>query len=84
MRKIREEESFFLLFLILIYNKNTEEENMELIRDLFKNTNEYDQKTVKVAGWIRNNRSQKEYGFIDLNGRPLIVFTLFGIVFNVS
>ena len=40
---------------------------MELIRDLFKNTNEYDQKTVKVAGWIRNNRSQKEYGFIDLN-----------------
>jgi asparaginyl-tRNA synthetase len=34
---------------------------------LFKNIEEYTDKDITVKGWIRNNRAQKEFGFIDLN-----------------
>lgn len=37
------------------------------VKKILVNTNEYANKLVKIKGWIRNNRSQKEFGFIDLN-----------------
>ncbi|MCR5741798.1 MAG: asparagine--tRNA ligase [Gammaproteobacteria bacterium] len=40
---------------------------MEQIREFFLNEEKYSEKIVTLTGWIRNNRSQKEYGFIDLN-----------------
>ncbi len=37
------------------------------VKKILVNTKEYANKLVKIKGWIRNNRSQKEFGFIDLN-----------------
>ena len=37
------------------------------VRDLYKDLKSYDSKEVVLKGWVRNNRSQKEFGFIDLN-----------------
>ena len=37
------------------------------VRDLYKDLESYDSKEVILKGWVRNNRSQKTFGFIDLN-----------------
>jgi asparaginyl-tRNA synthetase len=37
------------------------------IKKLFSEAQVLDGKEVNISGWIRNNRSQKEFGFIDLN-----------------
>lgn len=36
------------------------------LKQLFEEYKELDGKKVKLSGWVRNNRSQKEFGFIDL------------------
>ncbi len=40
---------------------------MKRIKELFANAKDLDKKIVKVSGWVRNNRAQKAFGFIDLN-----------------
>ena len=40
---------------------------MILVRELKKETNKYIDKKVKIAGWVRNNRAQKEFGFLSIN-----------------
>lgn len=40
---------------------------MELIRELKKDIKSYVGKTIKVSGWVRNNRAQKEFGFLTVN-----------------
>lgn len=40
---------------------------MTTVRSLYQSYKELDGKTVQLAGWVRNNRAQKEFGFIDLN-----------------
>ena len=37
------------------------------IKSLYQSCKELDGKTVRISGWIRNSRAQKEFGFIDLN-----------------
>ena len=37
------------------------------IKQLYRNTEQYIDKTVKVAGWIRTSRMSKNFGFIELN-----------------
>lgn len=37
------------------------------IKELYRNKDEYIDKTVKVAGWIRTSRMSKNFGFIELN-----------------
>ncbi|MFP4478236.1 MAG: asparagine--tRNA ligase, partial [Candidatus Izemoplasmatales bacterium] len=37
------------------------------IKKLLENHTDYADQQVRVQGWIRNNRAQKEFGFIDLN-----------------
>ncbi|MDR1774468.1 MAG: asparagine--tRNA ligase, partial [Clostridioides sp.] len=37
------------------------------VRDLFRNKEDYINKNVKVAGWIRTSRDSKNFGFIELN-----------------
>ena len=37
------------------------------VRRLYKEYKELDQKEVTLFGWVRNNRAQKEFGFINLN-----------------
>ena len=41
----------------------------DLMRDeivkIYKNLNEYDSKTVKIGGWVKSVRANKEFGFID-------------------
>ena len=39
---------------------------MDLV-ELFKNTDELIEKEIKINGWIRNHRKQKEFGFIDFS-----------------
>ena len=39
----------------------------DLIADIYKDLNAYDQKSVKLGGWVRNLRDSKAFGFIDLN-----------------
>ena len=38
-----------------------------LIRELFKNSEKYYTKEIKVSGWIRTVRDSKTFGFIELN-----------------
>ena len=37
------------------------------IKQLYRNKEQYTDKTVKVAGWIRTSRMSKNFGFIELN-----------------
>ena len=39
---------------------------MDLV-DLIKNIKEYENKEINICGWIKNHRSQKEFGFISFN-----------------
>lgn len=38
-----------------------------IIRELFRNTDEYADKEVLIRGWVRNNRNSNKFGFIELN-----------------
>ena len=38
-----------------------------LLREIFRNTDEYAGKEVLIKGWIRNNRNSNKFGFIELN-----------------
>ena len=42
---------------------------MELIsvRELYKNTAAYADRTIEIGGWVRNRRPSKQFGFIMLN-----------------
>lgn len=37
------------------------------VKELYQKVAEYGSKTIEISGWVRNNRAQKEFGFIDLN-----------------
>ena len=37
------------------------------IKDLFKDIKNYENKDVTLEGWVRNNRNQSNFGFIDFN-----------------
>ena len=37
------------------------------IKDLFRNTSEYANKTVTLEGWVKTVRDSKTFGFIELN-----------------
>ena len=37
------------------------------VRRLYKEKDSLDQKQITLFGWVRNNRAQKEFGFINLN-----------------
>ena len=37
------------------------------LKDLLKNISEYVNKEVVLEGWVRNNRNQSNFGFIDFN-----------------
>ncbi len=39
---------------------------MEL-RDIFKNIGDFEGKKIKLEGWVKKNRDQKKYGFIEFN-----------------
>ena len=38
-----------------------------VIKDLYKNTNEYANKEITLEGWVRTIRDSKTFGFIELN-----------------
>ena len=38
-----------------------------LIKDLYRNTNEFSGKEVQVSGWVKTVRDSKTFGFIELN-----------------
>lgn len=38
-----------------------------LLKELYRNNENYFEKTVKVAGWVRTVRASKAFGFIELN-----------------
>ena len=40
---------------------------MVTLKELYQAKEKYDGKEVVIAGWVRNNRAQKEFGFIDVN-----------------
>lgn len=40
---------------------------MLLVKSLYRNTKEYKDKEVVLKGWLRNNRAQKEFGFLDFH-----------------
>lgn len=37
------------------------------VKDLFKEIEKYEDKDVTLEGWVRNNRNQSNFGFIDFN-----------------
>src|SRR5574344_56979 len=37
------------------------------VKDLYKDIKKYENKEVVLKGWIRNNRDQSNFGFIDFN-----------------
>ena len=50
------------------------------IKDLYRHTENYIDKTVEVAGWVRTVRDSKAFGFIELNDGSF--FNNLQIVFN--
>lgn len=42
-------------------------ENKVLVKELYRNTNNYTNQTVTVSGWVRTIRDSKSFGFIELN-----------------
>jgi len=38
-----------------------------LVKDLYKNPEQYADQTVNVSGWIRTSRASKAFGFIEMN-----------------
>ena len=40
---------------------------MELIRDLYKNIDNYDDREITVEGWVKTVRDSKTFGFIEIN-----------------
>lgn len=50
------------------------------IKDLYRDTENYIDKTVEVAGWVRTVRDSKAFGFIELNDGSF--FNNLQIVFN--
>ena len=38
---------------------------MELLKDIFKEYKKYKNKQIELDGWVRTNRAQKEFGFIN-------------------
>ena len=42
---------------------------MELtnIREIFRDKEQYADKTVTIGGWVRSNRNSKNFGFIVIN-----------------
>lgn len=55
-------------------------EKMISVRNLYRQTEQYIDCTVTVAGWIRTLRDQKQFGFINLNDGTF--FNPMQIVFN--
>ena len=41
--------------------------NLVSVRDLYRNKEEYFDKTISVGGWVRSNRDSKTFGFMVLN-----------------
>ena len=37
------------------------------VKDLMKDINSFEGKTITLEGWVRNNRNQSNFGFIDFN-----------------
>ena len=42
-------------------------QNKVLVKELYRNTNNYTNQTVTVSGWVRTIRDSKSFGFIELN-----------------
>ena len=42
-------------------------EKSTLIRSLFRETNQYVSKEVRISGWIRTLRASNAFGFIEVN-----------------
>ncbi len=40
---------------------------MEIIKNLFSNIDNYNNKEITVEGWVRTVRDSKTFGFIELN-----------------
>lgn len=38
-----------------------------LVRDIYRNTEKYIDKTITISGWVRTLRSSKAFGFIEVN-----------------
>ena len=38
-----------------------------IIKNLYRNTDEYIEKNVTLEGWVRTVRASKNFGFIELN-----------------
>ena len=45
-----------------------------VIKDLFRNTSEYANKTVTLEGWVKTVRDSKTFGFIELNDGSFFFF----------
>ena len=51
-----------------------------LVKELYRNTNEFSNKSVRLQGWVRTVRDSKTFGFIELNDGSF--FKNVQIVFN--
>lgn len=40
---------------------------MKSLKEISENIKQYKEKKIEVQGWVRNNRGQKKFGFINLN-----------------
>lgn len=41
--------------------------HVTLVKQIYRNTSEYTNKTIKISGWIRTLRSSNAFGFIEIN-----------------
>lgn len=38
-----------------------------LVKELYRNTNEYIDKEITISGWVKTVRNSKAFGFIEVN-----------------
>ena len=55
------------IFRIRKYRRGDRMEKLITVRELFKETDRFIDKTVQVGGWVRNNRGSKAFGCLVIN-----------------
>ena len=56
--------------------------NKVFVRQLYRNIEKYQKNEVEISGWVRNNRAQKQFGFLMVNDGTF--FETIQVIYDVN